>query len=158
MRNLKAVAQSLSVALLLTGCAATPMGPSVQVMPAPQKPFEIFQQEQLMCKQYAADQVAGQADAANEKAVGSALLGGVLGAGLGAVVGGGRGAGIGAVAGSTLGTGVGASNSQRAQGGIQQQYDNAYLQCMYSKGNQVVPPPVRTVIQPRVVYRTPPVI
>jgi len=125
-------------------------------MPAANKPFEVFQQDQATCKQFAAEQVSGQADSANERAIGTGLLGGVLGAGLGAVIGGGRGAGVGAAAGGVLGTVVGSGNSQSSQGGIQQQYDNAYSQCMYAKGNQVAPPPVRTVIQPTIIYPAPP--
>ncbi len=71
------------------------------------------------------------------KGYGSALLGGVLGAGLGAAVGGGRGAGIGAASGVVAGTAIGASGSANQQYGIQRQYDIAYSQCMYSRGNQV---------------------
>jgi hypothetical protein len=43
-----------------------------------------------------------------------------------------------------LGAGGAADASEAAQGGIQQQYDNAYSQCMYSRGNLVAayePPP-----------------
>jgi len=156
MPKMKAVALTMSVLLAVTGCAGTPMGPRVQVLPAANKSFEVFQQDQAVCKQYATDQVSGQADSANEKAVGTALVGGVLGAGLGAVIGGGRGAAVGAASGGVLGSAVGAGNSQHQQGGIQQQYDNAYVQCMSAKGNQVPAPPVRTVIQPMVVYPAPP--
>jgi len=133
----KGTALVLSSALLLSACASQPMGPTVQVMPAANKPFQMFTQEQAECKNYAQTQVQGQADSANNKAVGAALLGAALGAGLGAAVGGGRGAGVGAAAGGAVGTGVGADNANNAQLSIQQQYDNAYTQCMYSKGNQV---------------------
>jgi uncharacterized protein YcfJ len=122
---------------MLSGCAATPMGPTVQVMPDPNKPFQVFQQDQESCKQYAQSQVQGQADVANRNAVGGALLATGLGAALGAAVGGGNGAGIGAASGAAVGAGGGTAYSQGAQGSIQQQYDNAYMQCMYSKGNQV---------------------
>jgi outer membrane lipoprotein SlyB len=133
----KSTALVLSSALLLAGCATQPMGPTVQVMPAVNKPFQMFQQEQAECKGYAQAQVQGQADSANNKAVGSALLGAALGAGLGAAVGGGRGAGVGAAAGGVVGTSVGADGANNAQQSIQVQYDNAYGTCMYSKGNQV---------------------
>ena len=158
MRYSRTVALSVSVLAILSGCATPPMGPRVQILPTPNKPFEVFQQEQQTCKQYADAQVGGQADAANEKAVGTALLGGALGAGLGAAVGGGHGAGVGAATGGVFGSAVGAGNSQREQIGIQQQYDNAYTHCMYAKGNQVVPPAVRTIVQPVVVYPAPPVV
>jgi len=154
MRPIKSVAFTISALLALSGCAATPLGPRVQVMPAANKPFEVFRMEQAECKQYAADQVNGQAESANERALGAALVGGALGAGLGAAVGGGRGAAIGAASGGVLGTAVGASSSNHRQGGIQQEYDTAYSQCMYAKGNQVVQP-VQTVVHPVVVYPQP---
>src|SRR5260221_199424 len=46
--------------------------------------------------------------------------------------------------------GAGAGTSSGTQLTIQQQYDNAYSQCMYSKGNQV------PGFQPAVVYAPPP--
>ena len=127
----------LILTLILTGCASTPMGPTVQALPSPNKPFDVFQSDQEQCKNYARSQVAGQAESANWKALGAGALGAGLGAGLGAAVGGGYGAGIGAASGAGIGTGVGAMNSSGAQGSIQEQYNNAYISCMYSKGNQV---------------------
>lgn len=153
MKHVKAVAVTLSALVLLDGCAATPMGPHVQVLPAPNKPFEVFQQDQILCKQYASDQVSGQAESANERGIGTALVGGALGAGLGAVIGGGRGAAVGAAAGGVAGTAVGAGSSQHTQLSIQQQYDNAYMQCMSAKGNQLPQAPV--VVQPTIIYTTP---
>jgi uncharacterized protein YcfJ len=127
---------------MLVGCATTPMGPTIQVMPGLNTSFDTFQTDQLVCKNYAAQQVQGQADAVNQRAVGGAVLGTVLGAGLGAAVGGaygnaGAGAAIGAASGVGAGTLYGANASTQAQWSIQQQYDNAYAQCMYSKGDQV---------------------
>ena len=121
----------------LAGCAATPMGPMVQVMPGPGKPFAEFQADDASCRNFAAGQVAGQAQAVNQNAVGGAVLGTVLGAGLGAAIGGGRGAAIGAASGAGLGTAYGANATAYQQGGIQMQYDGAYAQCMYSRGDQV---------------------
>jgi uncharacterized protein YcfJ len=140
----------LAVLVVLAGCAVRPMGPSVAVMPAPNKPFEAFQQDQTICKQFADQQVSGQTEATNKQAVGIGALGTALGAGLGAAIGGGRGAGIGAGSGAVLGGGAGAASSQQAQMTIQQRYDIAYKQCMYARGNQVPgfqpaaapPPPV----------------
>jgi hypothetical protein len=127
----------LAPILLLAACAQTPMGPTVQVMPGPDKPFDAFQYDQSMCKQFADQAIAGQVQNANTQGVGAAALTTVLGAGLGAAIGGGRGAAIGAASGAGLGTGIGASTSSNAQLSIQQQYNNAYAQCMYSKGNAV---------------------
>ncbi len=123
--------------VLLSGCATQPIGPTVQVMPATGKSFEQFAQEESTCKTYAQGQIAGAVEQANNQAVGAGLLGTALGAGLGAAVGGGQGAGIGAGSGAALGTGIAANNSAAAQVTIQQRYDVAYSQCMYSKGNQV---------------------
>ncbi|HEY1856008.1 glycine zipper family protein [Acidocella sp.] len=124
--------------LLLEGCATTPMGPTVQVLPAANEPFSVFQQDQAGCEQYAKSQVAGQADAANRQAIGSTLIGAALGGGLGGATDGGSGAGVGAAAGGTVGAVVGADGTANAQQSIQQQYDQAYGTCMYSKGDQVV--------------------
>jgi uncharacterized protein YcfJ len=127
------------------------MGPTVQVMPGPGKPFDAFQYDQAGCKQFAESSVTGQAQNANTRAVGAAALTTVLGAGLGAAIGGGYGAGVGAASGALGGAGIGAGMSSNEQPGIQQQYDNAYAQCMYARGNLVpgygpmmvnAPPPV----------------
>jgi uncharacterized protein YcfJ len=158
MKMLTTTALGLSGVLLLQGCAGTPMGPTVQVLPGPHKDFAVFQQEDAFCRQVATQQVGGQAEAANNQAIGSTLLGSALGAGLGAAVGGGRGAGIGAAAGGLVGTGMGTSGSQHTQLSIQQQYNNSYSQCMYAKGNQIQQPVVqqRVVVPPTVVYQAPP--
>jgi len=131
------VSSVVVLGLVLSGCAQTPLGPTVQVMPGPGKSFEAFTFDQAGCKQYAESSVAGQAQNANNRAVGAAAIGTVLGAGLGAAVGGGRGAAIGAGSGAIAGTGLGMGSSSNEQYGIQQQYDNAFAQCMYSKGNMV---------------------
>lgn len=133
----RSVAGLTALGLLVGGCATEPRGPRVGVMPGPNKPFEVFAQERAMCEQYADSTVRGDAEAANNRALGGAVLGTLLGAGLGAAAGGGRGAAIGAGAGAVVGTGIGAGSSQGAQYSIQQRFDMAYAQCMYSKGNQV---------------------
>jgi uncharacterized protein YcfJ len=135
--NAKQTIAGLSLMALLSACASQPIGPTVPVMPAPGKPFDVFAQDEASCKAYAQDQIGGSVDKANNTAIGTAVIGTVLGAGLGAAVGGGSGAGIGAASGAVLGTGVGAGTSSNTQMTIQQRYDIAYSQCMYSKGNQV---------------------
>jgi uncharacterized protein YcfJ len=107
------------------------------VFPAPGKPFDVFQGDQALCKQFAAGEVRGGAQSANNRQVGTAVIGTLLGAGLGAAIGGGRGAAIGAGAGALGGTAVGAGPVQNEQYSLQQRYDLAYSQCMYSRGNQV---------------------
>jgi hypothetical protein len=128
---------ALAAGGLLAGCAQTPMGPTVQVMPGPGKTFDAFQSDQASCKSYAVGQVQGQASAANNQAVGAAVVTTVLGAGLGAALGGGQGAATGAATGAGVGTAIGANGSSNAQMSIQAQYDAAFSQCMYSRGEQV---------------------
>ena len=44
---------AVGAAVLLAGCAMRPLGPTVRVMPAPYKPFEVFQQDHYDCEQFA---------------------------------------------------------------------------------------------------------
>ena len=144
MRFLRLTAGLVSPLLFLSACATTPMGPTVNVMPNPNKPFDQFVSDQAQCKDYAAGQVQGAAQQANNQQVGTAVIGTVLGAGLGAAIGRGRGAAIGAASGAVAGTAYGAGPAGYAQYSIQQRYDMAYSQCMYSRGDQVPgysPPP-----------------
>jgi len=124
-------------ALLLGGCVLPPLAPSVQVMPAPGKPYEQFAAEDGSCRQYAGDQVAGAAEAANANLANSVIFGTLIGAGLGAALGRGEGAAFGAATGALIGTSLGSNGSAWAQMTTQQRYDLAYVQCMYAKGNQV---------------------
>lgn len=126
-----------AAALMLAGCAMEPTGPMVRVLPGPYKPFQVFQRDQAECEGYAQDQVRGDAQRANNRAVGAAAVGTVLGLAVGAATGDGHAATAGAVAGGALGTAVGASGSEREGYGIQRRYDIAYSQCMYAHGNQV---------------------
>ena len=137
LRRLPPLAALLAAPVALAGCAMHPLGPSVMVMPAPNKPFEVFTQDQARCRSVADQQINGGAAAANNQAVGSAIVGTALGAGLGAAIGGGGGAAIGAASGAILGAGVGVNNSSYAGFDLQQRYDMAYMQCMYARGNQV---------------------
>jgi len=159
--NVKATITGLTLVALLSACATPPMGPTVMVTPPPDKPFAVFTQEQNDCKSFAQGQVSGAVKQANNQAAGTAVVGTALGAGLGAAVGGGRGAGVGAASGAVAGTAAAADNAAAAQLTIQQQYDNAYSQCMYAKGNIVEgfappaaaapppPPPVAAPAAPR---------
>jgi len=112
----------------------TPLGPTVQVMPGPGKSFETFQTDNASCKTFAADSVKGQADASNQRALGAALLTTALGAGVGAA---GGDAASGAALAAAGGSGIAAGASAADQQGIQAQYDNAFSQCMYAKGELV---------------------
>jgi uncharacterized protein YcfJ len=121
---------------LVAGCATTPTSPTIAVMPAPDKPFQVFIQDETACRAYASQQVAGEAERANGRTAAGAIIGTAVGAGLGSAIGNGHGATVGAIYGGTIGTVAGASSGQ-GSGGIQRQYDIAYSQCMYAKGNQV---------------------
>lgn len=134
---MKSKLTTLILALTLAACASAPMGPTVQVLPARNKPFDVFQQDQIVCKQFAQQQVAGQTESANNSAVGTAAITTGIGTLIGMAVGNGRGAGIGAAAGLGVGTMASAGKTENTEHTIQQQYNNAYVQCMYSKGNQV---------------------
>src|SRR5271165_7004134 len=147
----------------LSGCVTPPMGPTIPSNPGPNRPWAAYQQDEQVCQDYASQRVAGQADAANNRAVGSALIGAALGAGLGAAVRGGRGAGIGAASGAVVGTAVGSDQSARAQYSLQQRYNIAYGECMTSHGDSVqwapgypYPPPPGSYPPPPRYYPPPP--
>ncbi|HTG82770.1 MAG TPA: hypothetical protein VL949_12550 [Geobacteraceae bacterium] len=88
MKQLRKI-MPLMALLALSGCARLPTGPSVLVLPAPNKPFDVFQAEVATCRQWASQQ-------------------------------------------------LGASSGDYYESDeAQRRYDNAYIQCMYAKGNQV---------------------
>ena len=158
MMKMRTIVATTAAAALLAGCVTQPMGPTIPVMPGPNKSLEAFQADEATCEQYASQRVAGQAEAANNTAVGEALLGTALGAGLGAAVGGGRGAAVGAASGAVVGTAVGANTSGWAQMSVQQRYDVSYAQCMETKGDKVPGPrhPRRPPPPPPGYYPPPP--
>jgi hypothetical protein len=129
--------------LVLAGCATLPAGPSVLVLPAPGKPFEVFQADDIACRQWANYQIGiSPGEAATKSTVSGAAVGTVVGAAAGAAIGAaagnaGTGAAIGAGSGLLLGTATGASAGQYSGYEAQRRYDHAYIQCMYAKGNQV---------------------
>jgi len=132
---------ALSLVLLasLAACVSAPTGPTVAVMPREGKPFDLFQQEDLYCRNFAANSVRDTSDAALKEGATSAAVGAALGAVAGAVIQGGNHANVGTGAGVGLlgGAAMGAMNSAGKQNQAQMQYNIAYQQCMYSKGNQV---------------------
>jgi len=132
------------VIAMLSACATMPTGPSVMVLPAEGKTFDQFRIDDAMCRQFAYEQVGGVAgqQAAQNSAVTSAVVGTALGAAAGAAIGSasgnvGAGAAIGAGSGLLLGSAIGSSYASGSYYETQHRYDNAYLQCMYAKGNQV---------------------
>jgi hypothetical protein len=142
-------AAALAATISLAACVAPPVAPTIPVAPGPSTTLDRFDADQATCQQYAAAQIAPAAAAANNWAVGGALLGAALGAGLGAGIGAaagsaGRGAAIGAASGGALGIIGSAGGAPFAQGSLQQRYDIMYGQCMAAHGNSVAsfsPPP-----------------
>ena len=149
------------ILLALAGCATLPSGPSVMVLPAPGKPFEVFQAEDAACRRWAEGQVGmGPQENYNQNVASSAAVGTVLGAGVGAMLGAasgnaGAGAAIGAGSGLLLGSVSGADSGQVYGEQAQRRYDNSYLQCMYASGNQI-PGTVRRDYRRRVAAPPPP--
>jgi hypothetical protein len=130
--------------VVLGGCATMPTGPSVMVMPGPGKPFEVFQTDDALCRQWAQQQIGGASpsETANQNMASGAVIGTLVGAGIGAAIGAatgnaGAGAAIGAGAGLLGGTAMGSNHAYASEYQLQRAYDTAYLQCMYVKGNQV---------------------
>ena len=123
----------------LSACVSAPTGPTVAVMPRQGKPFEVFQLEDMQCRQFASNAVKDTSDAALKEGATSAAIGAALGAAAGAVIQGGNHANVGTGAGVGMlgGAAMGAMNSAGKQNQAQTQYNIAYQQCMYSKGNQV---------------------
>jgi hypothetical protein len=128
-----------ALVLTLAACASAPTGPTIAVMPRDGKPFDVFQKEDQECRAFAAKAVEDTSKAALKQGATSALIGAAVGAAAGAVIQGGSsqnigtGAGIGLLGGSAMGA-MGASNKEDQ---AQTQYNIAYKQCMYAKGNQV---------------------
>ncbi len=128
-----------SALLLLAGCAVVPTGPSVMALPGTGKSFEQFRSDDAECRQYARHQVggAGADQVAVDAGVRSAAVGTLVGAVAGAAIGGRDGAGVGAGTGLLVGSMAGTGAAQSSAYGTQRNYDNAYVQCMYAKGQQV---------------------
>ena len=99
--------------LSLVGCATIPTGPSVMVMPPPGKPFEEFQADDAICRQWALQQIGHSSqETANRNTVTGAFAGTAIGVGIGASIGAASGhaltgAAIGVVSGLLVGTAVG---------------------------------------------------
>ena len=132
------------VIITLGACATMPTGPSVMSLPGEAKSFDEFRADDAVCRQFAYEQIGGVSgqQAAQTSAVNSAVVGTVLGAAAGAAIGSvsgdmGAGAAIGAGTGLLYGSAVGSSYSAGSYYEAQRRYDNAYLQCMYAKGNQI---------------------
>jgi hypothetical protein len=132
----------VAVAVVLTGCAVTPTTPTVIVLPGSQRSQSQFQADAAACQQQAESLVAPMAQAANNQAASNVVIGTVIGAAAGALLGQGSynpgavaawGAGTGMLVGSAGASGT----SQVSSLSLQQQFNIAYMQCMYQAGHQV---------------------
>ncbi|HJS84532.1 MAG TPA: glycine zipper family protein [Acetobacteraceae bacterium] len=148
-RRLGVTAFVLGGAVLLAGCAVQPpTGPTVMALPGNGKSLTAFQQDDYACRNYAYQttmyESPGQAGATpgTAGAVLGTLGGAALGAALGAVGGNaGAGAAIGGGAGLLGGASIGSQRGEASQYSLQQRYNIAYTQCMYSRGDSVQSPP-----------------
>ena len=146
--------------LLVAGCTTMPpTGPQVMVMPGAGKSYEQFRQDESICQQYAFQATGNAVRTSNDSVINSAAVGTVVGAAAGALIGAasggnaGSGAAIGAGGGLLMGSAAGSNNAAVGGYNAQRRFDNVYVQCMYTKGNQV---PVRGEIRPRYSSQMPP--
>jgi len=152
---------AVAALLVLGGCATMPTGPSVRVLPTPGKSFEQFMAEDSVCRQWAEQRLGMSAqDTINQNTATSAVVGTAIGAGVGAALGAasgdaGAGAAIGGGTGLLFGAASGSSSGQAYGYEAQRRYDNTYVQCMYSKGNQI-PGTIRQIRKSRPVAPPPP--
>jgi hypothetical protein len=139
MKNNLKIASVLMSVLLLNACASIPNGPSKMALPGAGKNFDQFQADDRSCMQFAHDHIGGTSanQISNDTFAKNAAVSTGIGALLGAALGGGRGAGIGAATGLIVGSSIGANEANVAAHSTQNNYDNAYMQCMYAKGHQV---------------------
>jgi hypothetical protein len=137
-----ALAGALCAAALLSACVTVPSGPSVMVLPGTNKNFDQFQADGYACNQYAQQMTENAGQAAADTATANVVAGTVIGAAAGAVIGSvtgraGPGAAIGAGTGLLFGSAAGSNAAGLSYYQVQRRYDQAYVQCMYAKGNQV---------------------
>jgi hypothetical protein len=155
------VLTTAAIGSVLSGCATQRVtGPNVMALPAQGEPFEVFQQHEVTCRQYAAAQIGGTSpgQAATANGIAGAAAGTGIGAAAGALLGSasghaGTGAAIGAGTGLLAGSLLGGASGTKAAESTQNHYDAAYTQCMIAKGERVAPP---AAAPPRVVYRPAP--
>jgi hypothetical protein len=138
MRLLRALAVS-GAALLLGACSTLPKGPTVMALPGTGKSSDQFRDDNWYCQNFADSQIgeATPSEVANSSTAKGAVAGTAVGAAVGAAFGGGGGAAVGAGFGLIFGTAVGAGTGESSARALQRRYDQAYVQCMYSKGHRV---------------------
>jgi len=139
-RSALGAALAVALAVALAGCASIPTGPSVTVMPGPGKPFDLFNADNTICKEFASQQIGvNPNDVAREQVLTGAAAGAALGAASGALMSHGHEGQTESMAGAGLivGSAAGANAANQSNMTLQRRYDIAYQQCMYAKGNQI---------------------
>jgi hypothetical protein len=140
------IALPVAACVLLGACTVMPTAPTVTALPGSRKSVEQYQVDVGACQQYAGAVVAasggGTAAVADNNAAATATAGALLGAATGAIIGAatgqaGQGAAIGAGAGLLFGGLSGSNYTAASSSQLQWTYNQAYLQCMYSRGNSV---------------------
>ena len=136
---MKKLALSFAALIAIAGCATTPTGPSVLVLPGTGKSFDQFNRDEVFCRDYALRGLSGKtpAKAATDSTVISSVAGTAVGAVAGAAIGGREGAAVGAGTGLLFGTVAGSETGRYERSTAQTRYDNGYIQCMYSSGHRV---------------------
>ena len=160
-RRLLVGSLAATITFALSGCATPrPTGPTVMALPKQGESFEVFQQHDTTCRQYAVTQTGDKSpqQTAARKVVGAAAAGAGVGAAAGALIGSasghaGNGAAIGAGSGLLAGTLLGSASGRNAAASVQQQYNMVYTQCIVANGDRVSPPTPRRT---RMVYRPAP--
>ncbi len=139
---MKPIALVIPALLLLAGCATTPTGPSVLVLPGTGMAFDQFNRDEVYCRDYALRALGGKAPrtVSTDSTVATAAAGTAIGALAGAALGGGDGAAAGAGTGLLFGSIAGSESGRYAGSSTQTRYDNAYIQCMYGAGHRVPVP------------------
>jgi hypothetical protein len=124
---------------LLIACTTLPTGPRVMALPGTGKSLEQFRADDFECRQFAMAQLGGvtSSQAATESGLKSAAVGAAVGALAGAAIGGHQSAGVGAGTGLLVGSLAGLGAADASAYGSQRQFDHAYIQCMYAKGERV---------------------
>ncbi|RJG06065.1 hypothetical protein D3870_08630 [Noviherbaspirillum cavernae] len=109
------------------------------MLPGTGKNFDQFRGDDLVCRQFAEQQVNGATanQAGASSGVATAIVGTILGAAAGAAINGSSGAGVGAGTGLALGGLAGTGTAQGAAYSVQRRYDIGYQQCMYAKGHRI---------------------
>jgi hypothetical protein len=123
----------------VVGCTAVAPGPVVLVMPAHGRSLAQFKVDDDLCRDFALDRLGGVSpEAAAVAGVASTALAAMGLFGLaGAVIDGSNGARIGAAVGAVTGAAGAGLRAYGPGSTTQARLDNAYVQCMFTRGHRV---------------------